>query len=82
MNITRNLKPATVAEIRSLAGDLDDEVVLAIRRTKATASEIMQALKPTAGGGYWNCISHAGGQLLSPTVRAVRDILSTSDDGS
>ncbi len=37
--------PATAAEIRSIAGDLDDETVVAIIDTGATAAEVLEAVQ-------------------------------------
>ena len=70
------LKPASVAEIHSLVGDLDNDAILAIWRTEATPQDIMQALRPV-GEGYWNSIiTQTGGQpYYTQAVRAVQEIL-------
>ena len=35
--------PATTAEIRAIVGDIDDETILSIRDTGATAAEVLEA---------------------------------------
>lgn len=42
---TQTRTPATASEIRNLAGDLDDIAINAIMHTKASASEVFEAVQ-------------------------------------
>jgi hypothetical protein len=63
---TRIRQPATAAEIRHVVGDLDDVVVSAILRTKASVEEVLEAIR-------WLC--GEGEAPLHGIARAVHDIL-------
>jgi hypothetical protein len=62
--------PATAAEIRRLAGDLDDTVIAAILRTKASANQVLEAVRWLQGEGT---------QAPHGVVRAVYDILEAEE---
>jgi hypothetical protein len=63
--------PANADEIRRIAGDLDDSVIRAIQRTKASASEVLDAVRWLRG------IETSQGPR--GIVRAVYEILQAED---
>jgi hypothetical protein len=69
-------KPATVAEIRHMVGDVDDAVVNNIERTGASAAEVLQAVQWFRGGGG---LEDEAGHEAHGVVRAVYDILQAEE---
>ena len=63
--------PATAAEIRHLAGDLDDTVINAIMHTKASAAEVLEAVQWLHG--------YETTQAPHGIVRAVYEILEAEE---
>ncbi len=62
---------ATADEIRRMAGDLDDDVIAAVIRTKASATEVLEAVRWLRG------IETTQGP--HGTVRAVYEILQAEE---
>jgi hypothetical protein len=67
---TLTQQPATAAAIRHVVGDLDDVVVSAILRTKASTEEVIEAVRWLHG---------VGNEPLHGIVRAVYDILEAEE---
>ena len=62
--------PATAAEVRSIVGDLDNVVINAILRTRASTDEVLEAVRWLHG---------VANKPLHGIVRAVYDILEAGE---
>jgi len=67
---------ATAVEIRQMVGDVDDGVVSSIRRTGASAAEVLQAVQWFRGGGG---LEEEPGHAPHGAVKAVYEILQAEE---